>query len=95
MIELNELQKRRTISKLQNHLGSLVDRDIALLGLAFKPHTDAIREATSVVLAAPLQSERDVRAYDPVAAGACCGDAQRTRICTSALQALDGPTPPC
>src|SRR3712207_9209047 len=38
VIEVNELQKRRTVSKLQKHLGSLVGRDIALLGLAFKPN---------------------------------------------------------
>src|SRR6185437_5986697 len=39
VIEVNELQKRRVIAKLQKHLGSLVDREIAMLGLAFKPNT--------------------------------------------------------
>ena len=51
VIEVNELQKRRTIGKLQKHLGSLVDKEIALLGFAFKPNTDDIREATALVLA--------------------------------------------
>ena len=50
MIEVNELQKRRTVGKLQKHLGSLVGKEIALLGVAFKPDTDDIREATSLVL---------------------------------------------
>ena len=65
---MNELQKRRTISKLQKHLGPLAGKEIALLGVAFKPNTDDIREATSLVLAGRLAGEgANVRAYDPVA----------------------------
>ena len=68
VIEVNELQKRRVISKLQKHLGTLVGKTIALLGLAFKAHTDDMREASSLVLAARLQADgARVRAYDPVA----------------------------
>src|SRR5215216_325979 len=68
VIEVNELQKRRVISKLQKHLGSLVGKEIALLGLAFKPNTDDMREASSLVLSARLQAAgARVRAYDPVA----------------------------
>jgi UDPglucose 6-dehydrogenase len=68
VIEVNELQKRRVIGKLQQHLGSLRGKHIALLGLAFKPHTDDTREAPSLVLAGRLVSEgADVRAWDPVA----------------------------
>jgi UDPglucose 6-dehydrogenase len=68
VIEVNELQKRRVIAKLQKHLGPLVGRTVALLGLAFKPHTDDMREASSLVLAARLQADgAKVRAYDPVA----------------------------
>src|SRR4051812_7153362 len=68
VIEVNELQKRRVIGKLQKHLGSLVGKRIALLGLAFKPNTDDMREASSLVLAARLQADgAKVSAYDPVA----------------------------
>jgi UDPglucose 6-dehydrogenase len=68
VIEVNELQKRRVMGKLQKHLGSLVGKEIALLGLAFKPNTDDMREASSLVLAARLQADgARVRAYDPVA----------------------------
>jgi UDPglucose 6-dehydrogenase len=68
VIEVNELQKRRVIGKLQKHLGSLVGRRVALLGLAFKANTDDMREASSLVLAARLQADgAHVRAYDPVA----------------------------
>ncbi|MGI9116485.1 MAG: UDP-glucose dehydrogenase family protein, partial [Gaiellales bacterium] len=69
VIEVNELQKRRVIGKLQDQLGPLRDRRIALLGLAFKPHTDDMREASSIVLAARLAAEGAiVTAFDPVAA---------------------------
>src|SRR5205085_570841 len=57
VIEVNELQKRRVIGKLQKHLGSLVGKRVALLGLAFKPNTDDMREASSLVLAARLQAD--------------------------------------
>ena len=68
VIEVNELQKRRVIGKLQKHLGSLVGKTIALLGLAFKPNTDDMREASSLVLSARLQADgAKVRVYDPVA----------------------------
>ncbi|HEY3830360.1 MAG TPA: nucleotide sugar dehydrogenase [Solirubrobacteraceae bacterium] len=68
VIEVNELQKRRVIGKLHKHLGSLVGKRIALLGLAFKPNTDDMREASSLVLAARLNADgASVSAYDPVA----------------------------
>ncbi len=57
VIEVNELQKRRVIAKLQKHLGGLVGKRVALLGLAFKPNTDDMREASSLVLSARLQAD--------------------------------------
>jgi UDPglucose 6-dehydrogenase len=66
--EVNELQKRRVVSKLTRHVGPLAGRTIGLLGLAFKPETDDMRGASSLVLAARLQAEgAHVKAYDPVA----------------------------
>jgi len=68
VIEVNELQKRRVVSKLEKHLGKLRDRTVAVLGLAFKPGTDDLRDAPSLVLASRLLAEgADVRAWDPVA----------------------------
>ena len=57
VIEVNELQKRRVISKLVKHLGGLVGKRVALLGLAFKPNTDDMREASSLVLSARLHAD--------------------------------------
>jgi UDPglucose 6-dehydrogenase len=68
VIEVNELQKRRVIGKLHKHIGGLVGKRVALLGLAFKPNTDDMREASSLVLAARLNADgATVAAYDPVA----------------------------
>jgi UDPglucose 6-dehydrogenase len=68
VIAVNDIQKRRVIGKLQRHLGSLRGKTVALLGLAFKPDTDDMREAPSIVLAGRLISEgAAVRGWDPVA----------------------------
>jgi UDPglucose 6-dehydrogenase len=91
VIEVNELQKRRVIAKLQKHLGSLVGRTITLLGLAFKAETDDMREASSLVLAARLQADgARVRAYDPVAEEEARKLMSGVEFADSALDALDG-----
>jgi UDPglucose 6-dehydrogenase len=79
------------VSKLKKHLGSLVGKKVALLGLAFKPHTDDMREASSVVLAARLQGEGAVvRAYDPVAEERAGEMLTGVAMCDTALEAVDG-----
>jgi UDPglucose 6-dehydrogenase len=91
VIEVNELQKRRVIAKLQKHLGSLVGKTVALLGLAFKANTDDMREASSLVLAARLQADgAKVRAYDPVAEHEARKLMVGVEFADSALGALEG-----
>ena len=91
VVEVNELQKRRTIGKLQKHLGSLAGKEVALLGVAFKPDTDDVREATSLVLAGRLAGEgAHVRAFDPVAGAKAEDMLAGARIVESALDAIDG-----
>jgi UDPglucose 6-dehydrogenase len=91
VIEVNELQKKRLVGKLERHLGSLAGREIALLGLAFKPDTDDMREAASLVLASRLQSEgASVRGYDPVAEERARELLPAVEMSTSALDALAG-----
>ena len=90
VIEVNELQKRRVVGKLERHLGSLRGKKIALLGLAFKPGTDDMREAPSLVLAARLQAEgAEVSAWDPVADGRAHLDGV-VAVADTVLDALDG-----
>jgi UDPglucose 6-dehydrogenase len=91
VIEVNELQKRRVIAKLQKHLGPLVGKTIALLGLAFKANTDDMREASSLVLAARLQADgARVRAYDPVAEVEARKMMRGVEFADSALEAVEG-----
>jgi UDPglucose 6-dehydrogenase len=87
VIEVNELQKRRVLGKLEKHLGKLRGKTVALLGLAFKPNTDDLREAPSLVLASRLLAEgSDVRAWDPVADASSL--LQGVRFCDSVLEAV-------
>jgi UDPglucose 6-dehydrogenase len=89
VIEVNDLQKRRVINKLESRLGSLRGKKIALLGLAFKPGTDDMREAPSIVLASRLEAEgAEVSAWDPVADGNA--HLNGVRVAGSALDALEG-----
>ncbi len=88
VIEVNELQKRRVIGKLLSHLGSLRDKNVVLLGLAFKPNTDDMREAPSLVLAGRLLAEgANVIAWDPVVDG---GDLHGVRVADSPEAAANG-----
>jgi UDPglucose 6-dehydrogenase len=87
VIEVNELQKRRVLQKIQRHLGGLRGKCVALLGLAFKPNTDDMREAPSLVLASRLIAEgAEVRGWDPVARP----ELQGVALCDSPLDAVTG-----
>jgi UDPglucose 6-dehydrogenase len=91
VIEVNELQKRRVIGKLRRHLGSLRNRTVALLGLAFKPDTNDIREASSLVLALRLLAEgATVRAWDPVAIEEARPLLPDIELCRDLIDAVSG-----
>jgi UDPglucose 6-dehydrogenase len=87
--EVNELQKRRVVQKLQRHLGAdLRGKTVALLGLAFKPNTDDLREAPSRVIAYRLLAEgAEVRAWDPVAKP---DDLHGVTLCDTVLDTVRG-----
>ena len=69
---VNEHQKTILFEKLKSSLGNLVDRNIAVWGLSFKPETDDMRESTALVmLSLLLKSGCHVRVYDPVAMDEC------------------------
>jgi UDPglucose 6-dehydrogenase len=66
--EVNRRQRERVIEKLQAELKILKGRTVGLLGLAFKPHTDDLREAPAIEIARRLMERgARVRAHDPVA----------------------------
>ena len=91
VIEVNELQKRRVVAKLARHLGSLAGKRVGVLGLAFKPNTDDMRGASSLVLAARLVAEGAlVRAYDPVAAAEALRIMPELDCAASVAEVVDG-----
>lgn len=68
VIEINAAQPKRFVDRMRRVLGGLEDRKIAVLGLAFKPNTDDLRDAKSLeIIAALLADKAEVRAYDPIA----------------------------
>jgi UDPglucose 6-dehydrogenase len=68
VMDINRDQRREVVHKLRELLRTLDRRVLGVLGLAFKPNTDDMREAPSVELIHLLQSEgARIRAYDPVA----------------------------
>ncbi len=68
VIEINEDQTAHFVRRLETRLGGFKDKRIALMGLAFKPNTDDIRDAKSLeVIEAVLAGGGTVRAFDPVA----------------------------
>ena len=91
VIEVNELQKRRVVAKLAKHLGPLRGKTVTLLGLAFKPGTNDMREASSLVLASRLLAEgAHVRGWDPVALGEARELLQGVELHDDLLAALEG-----
>jgi UDPglucose 6-dehydrogenase len=92
-LEVNTAQRQLVIQKLQEKLFILKGRTIALLGLAFKPDTDDLRDAPSLHIAERLlQMGARVNAYDPIAMNACkelrCD--LKIRYCDSPLDAARG-----
>src|SRR5690606_16725877 len=67
-VDINERQKEVIVKKIKDRFGILENMTIALLGLAFKPNTDDMREAPSIpVSKSLLESGAKIKAYDPVA----------------------------
>ena len=68
VIAANERQKTRMISKIERALGGLDGKRVAVLGLAFKPNTDDVRDAPSITIVRELVARgARVQAFDPVA----------------------------
>jgi UDPglucose 6-dehydrogenase len=90
--DANEAQKQRLFDKLCGLLGDVSKRRIALWGLAFKPNTDDMREAPSLVLIESLlEAGAEVTAHDPVAMPETERRlGKRVRFAQSGYEALDG-----
>jgi UDPglucose 6-dehydrogenase len=91
---VNERQKTVLFGKIKAHFGDLRGKTLAVWGLAFKPNTDDMREASSRVLMEALWAAgAKVRAYDPVANAECgriYGQRADLVLCKTAPDALEG-----
>ncbi len=91
VMEINRDQRRQVVHKLRELLGTLDEAVIGVLGLAFKPNTDDMREAPSVELIHLLQSEgARIRAYDPVAMVNADRYLHDVALCQDAYQVAEG-----
>jgi UDPglucose 6-dehydrogenase len=92
-LDVNAAQRQMVIQKLQEKLYILKGRTIGLLGLAFKPDTDDLRDAPSLHIAERLlQMGARVKAYDPIANAACHRQRPdlKIRYCDSARELASG-----
>ena len=91
VMDINRDQRRQVIHKLRALLGKLDEKVVGVLGLAFKPNTDDMREAPSVELIHLLQSEgARVRVYDPVAMVNADRYLLNVILCQDAYEAAQG-----
>ena len=91
VMDINRDQRRQVIHKLRELMGKLDEKVIGVLGLAFKPNTDDMREAPSVEIIHLLQSEGAVvQVYDPVAMVNAEHYLHDVTLCQDAYQVAQG-----
>lgn len=67
VVNVNDEQPSKFVSRLSDILGGLEDKTVGILGLAFKPNTDDMRDAKSIVIISELLSQgARIQAYDPI-----------------------------
>ncbi len=91
VIEINSDQRRRIVQNLREVLGTLHGKTVGVLGLAFKPNTDDMREAPAVEIIHLLQNEgASVKAFDPVATAKAKEMVPTVMYCEDAYQVAEG-----
>jgi UDPglucose 6-dehydrogenase len=91
VIDINYDQRRLLVSKVRDLLGDLNGKTIGLLGLAFKPNTDDMRDAPAVELAQTLQADgAKVKGYDPVSMGVAGRLMPNVKLCEDAYETASG-----
>jgi UDPglucose 6-dehydrogenase len=91
VMEINRDMRRLVLQKVRGALGSLEDRTIGVLGLAFKPNTDDLREAPAVEIIHLLQSEgARVKAFDPAANEPARSILPGVELCMDAYAVAEG-----
>ncbi len=90
-VSANEKQRAYMVQKIRDEMGSLRNKTLAVLGLAFKPNTDDIRDAPALTIIQSLQKEgAKIRAYDPVAMKEAARQIPKMKCCKDAYDAMKG-----
>jgi UDPglucose 6-dehydrogenase len=92
VMEINQNQRRRVVFKLRKALGgSLIEKEIGILGIAFKPNTDDIREAPALEVIHLLENEgAHIRAYDPQAMENAAKILHKVKLCKTPYEVAQG-----
>lgn len=92
VMEINDFQRKQVVTKVRDLLdGSVEGKVIGILGLAFKPNTDDIRDAPALTVARTLINQGAiVRAYDPVAMENVREEMPKIQLCGDSYEVLDG-----
>lgn len=92
VIDINADRVPRFLRRIEERMGDLKDKCVGILGLAFKPNTDDLREAKSLeIIEALLARGARIRAYDPIAAeGAQKILGDTVEICDTAYEVAEG-----
>jgi UDPglucose 6-dehydrogenase len=91
VMDINHDQRRQVVNKVRELLGDLDDKVIGLLGLAFKPNTDDMRDAPSIEIAQLLQAGgARVQGYDPVAMVVAGRNMPSLKLCEDAYEVATG-----
>jgi UDPglucose 6-dehydrogenase len=89
VVKVNDARKKAMAQKIIDAFGGVAGKTIAVLGLTFKPNTDDMRDAPSLVILPMLQAEgARIRAYDPEGKKEA-GKLLDVELCTDAYEALD------
>jgi len=92
VMEINDFQRKHVILKVRDLLGGTMEgKTIGLLGLAFKPNTDDVRDAPSLTIARSIVNQGGkIRAYDPVAMETASAEFKAMMLCETAYEVADG-----
>ncbi|MBP6965636.1 MAG: UDP-glucose/GDP-mannose dehydrogenase family protein [Armatimonadetes bacterium] len=90
-LDINTDQPQRFVARLSEALGGVAGKTIGVLGLAFKPNTDDMRDAKSIeIIGKLLDGGAAVKAYDPIAIENCRGIYPDIAYCENPYQVAEG-----
>ena len=91
VMDINQAQRRRVVRWLRGALGNLNEKTVGILGLAFKPNTDDIRESSAIDIIRMLQHEgAEIKAHDPEAMPGAQRELSNVTFCRDAYEVAEG-----